>query len=675
MERNKTYKKMFKLLWILLAAFSCVFICADVKADIGDPRVYETTINNSDVEYHFGAHNKRCDGIITQYARGDFRGIEKIKVPYMFTLTRCCTNTVLGSYNYIIVYLDGNELYRGDEMEFCDLDSTVSRYEEPVIDISGKGGENSVITIYIMAKRNICETCGNQPIAACIYDGIYFYDYRPKATMAAAEENVPIGGGFYSNPTYNEQVSSIEWGIRFPGESDFTLLTEGENSNGIVASGVKNRSIGIERIPYIDGGFDVGVFVKDAHGCYPGDGTSAQTPFYTHVNTIDSTNPTVSVSKTYDTTNGVVVISATAMDTDSGLSSEAYSWDNGASFTSSNTKGYAEIGTYNLYVRDRAGNIGSANFYIDSNDIKMIKPAVETPSTPVPAQKPTGSSSTSTVKPEEKTGNSSSSSSKRPDTGSTAKDPFEDKKEEKEDYVTPTGNNTVTPRVPSSTTATGNNPSGGGTKPSGNSEIKEPDNLSDNSESVFDKILNNSKEYVISMKEWGNREKTDEEETSSINLSEPEEYFAEGETYADSEMLSDETYSPEPFFKTGWGIFLIVVIMILFIALLAFILFFGVIILAEKETEYSVLSNTEGVRIPVALAFVTYRDGMFSICFRELLDKYDVLYARPGVLFSYMFEGEKLSVRTKFKGEGSHEIAKEIIQKEITVGQRKGAKK
>ena len=54
---------------------------------------------------------------------------------------------------------------------------------------------------------------------------------------------------------------------------------------------------------------------------------------------------------------------------------------------------------------------------------------------------------------------------------------------------------------------------------------------------------------------------------------------------------------------------------------------------------------------------------------------HDVLYARFGPLFAYIYENDKISIMTKFKGEKKREIAKEIIAKEIVVGKTGGKKK
>ena len=73
--------------------------------------------------------------------------------------------------------------------------------------------------------------------------------------------------------------------------------------------------------------------------------------------------------------------------------------------------------------------------------------------------------------------------------------------------------------------------------------------------------------------------------------------------------------------------------------------------------------------------FVSLSNSERSLCFYELLNKYDTLYVRFGPLFAYIYENEKISIMTKFKGEKKREIAKEFITKEIVVGKTGGKKR
>ena len=200
----------------------------------------------------------------------------------------------------------------------------------------------------------------------------------------------------------------------------------------------------------------------------------------------------------------------------------------------------------------------------------------------------------------------------------------------------------------------------------------------DDSKDLFEKIRKNSEEYIISMKETSkgtsnSKNNAAKDDKAVIDLETIED--ESGVDYLDSANDDNGIYVPEKQKNSIWLIILFILFILLLLAILLFVLFFGVIILVEKETEYSKLSGEEGFKMPVAISFVKRRDGEYAVCFRELLDKYGVVYARFGVLFAYMYEGEKIIISTKFKGEKEREIASERIAKEIVVGTKGGAKR
>ena len=89
------------------------------------------------------------------------------------------------------------------------------------------------------------------------------------------------------------------------------------------------------------------------------DGTNTVTATSFTVNQIDTTAPTMSVSG--NTTDWTInkTLTVTASDSESGLHATAYSFDNGSSWQTGNSKTITANGTYYIKVRDNAGNIAS----------------------------------------------------------------------------------------------------------------------------------------------------------------------------------------------------------------------------------------------------------------------------------------------------------------------------
>jgi regulator of replication initiation timing len=84
----------------------------------------------------------------------------------------------------------------------------------------------------------------------------------------------------------------------------------------------------------------------------------------------DTTPPTFTVSGNPTTwTNGSVTLAVAASDAGSGLNTAgAYSFDNGATWTTSSTKSFSTNQTVNIKVKDNNGNISSQNIVIDKID-------------------------------------------------------------------------------------------------------------------------------------------------------------------------------------------------------------------------------------------------------------------------------------------------------------------
>jgi hypothetical protein len=87
------------------------------------------------------------------------------------------------------------------------------------------------------------------------------------------------------------------------------------------------------------------------------------------VNWIDKTAPTISSVTPFPTapTSGSVTVTVNASDGGAGLHASAYSFDNGNSWQSGQTKAFTGNQTVKVKVRDAVGNISSASDVIISN--------------------------------------------------------------------------------------------------------------------------------------------------------------------------------------------------------------------------------------------------------------------------------------------------------------------
>ena len=91
------------------------------------------------------------------------------------------------------------------------------------------------------------------------------------------------------------------------------------------------------------------------------DGTNTVTATTFTVNQIDTTAPTMSVSGNTSEWTTSKTLTVTASDSESGLASSAYSFDDGKTWQTSNSKTITTNGTYVVKVRDNAGNIASSS--------------------------------------------------------------------------------------------------------------------------------------------------------------------------------------------------------------------------------------------------------------------------------------------------------------------------
>lgn len=598
----------------------------------------------------------------------DSSKLDVLKFSYEICFHSCgCGNSSFPESNYVRLYLDDNVIHTY---------TTHSKRITDEIDLKNYRKSNLKIKVEWSILPAACQKCGTTKDSYLAYPELVLYDMRGSADMGSTQIDTTLGGVFNIQPAYNAYAEKYEWGIRLPGESVFTKLKEGSNNPlGITVSGVSSRYLSVANTPYAAGGFDLGVAIKDKDNNYPALTTAVTTPYFTHINVIDNVAPSIEVKKTIDKSSGTVIAKIVASDS-GGLHGTPYSWDGCSTFGTSDTNAFSAAGTYYAGVRDASGNTAVAEFTITSAEIQKASPQGSgggnegTPNVPdstVDSDTTTGGITT----PQSGTDTPNADDINGINTGGLPNGPGQ------------TGVYTVSEGVPSikpsgkdsNTQNTGSTGAdGAGSDESSGLNAKK---LSDkDSYDVFEKIRNNSKDYVISMQEVRAKENMamNGQENEDIN---PESIESD-ENAPDFTNGSENdlgVYNPEKQKLSGIVIALIVFLIIMLTLLLMFILFFGVIILSEKETEFSKVSETGGIKLPVALSLISYKDGQFGINFRGLLEKYDVLYARCGILFAYLFENEKIQIMTKFKGSKKRVIATETIHKEIIVGSKGGNKK
>lgn len=645
--------------------------------------VYASLLDNTPTYYDEGYHRRMsfstsgiATGEIHYSITADLTNYDTMIAPYSLPIQKCCDKLVPPAENGFWVTINGQQIF-ADTNQNITTDIYWPPVNNPEIDIKKYRFGSANISYDATARMKQCSYCGTKTPTQVFYYGVNFYDYRGVATMKNERLTVANGQSVTLTPSYNEYTDHVQWGIRYPGESGFTLLSEGTNRGGIVASGVKNRSITLTSIPFSSDGIDVGVFVYDENGSLPAGTSFPNTPFFTKLVSIDNEGPVIDIIKTPDKVNKAINVTVNASDK-GGLPSEAYSWDGGKSFVAENNKAFYIPGTYEVLVKDVASNISRKSFYIDSSDIESVNPsrAEDSPASEAEEESEKGGNGNTQGGKEQSSGTEGSDKTK-PDTSKTERpDNITSQLKNEESVVVkplpvivPNGDNTEKNKLDSTSSS-----EDAEKKKADNSNGKnKPSKLSDSTtKSLFDKIRENSQEYMISMHDTSGNEELaiNADVEPEIDMSSIDEEY-EAAQYENSNV-EEEDYRPKYLKKTKWFWALIILITILLILILLFVLFFGVIIYTDKDTELSEIYDGFGTKVPVAITFITYENGYFSVCFRELLDKYGMVYARFGVIFSLVFEGEKISITTKFKGDKKREIAKENIKKEIIVGIKGG---
>ena len=615
----------------------------------------------------------------------DMSKADRVKVSFSFYRKPCCANAeVQPSGNIINVYV--NDIWSSftDTLNISEKDPTSTEITS-MIDVNNKRTSNGKIKVVVTCNNSYCKYCGRFFDPQVYLGDIVIIDYRGAAINVPSSVDVQTLSSTTINYDFNSYTSSVRWMVKYKGESSFNPINEGGNRDGLNASGVYSRTLTLSNIPKSFDGAQVGVLVYDEDGQLPAGTTYNDTPYFTTVNVKDSVPPSVEVNKKIDPSSKSVIIEVSASD-NVGLSDKPYSYDGGITYESGNTKSITSPGIISVVVKDAEGNVTRKEISVDAIDIEKANPKTPSSDEGIKEQgtdtgKGNSSNSGNTGGTGGTGGNSTGNNTAGGNTGNKgnnagtgALDKVKDNGKEfvsTDKYVNDTIT-TVEQTKKTNSNTSGNNSNNSNSK---NTSLKAKELTDNDKEDVFERIRKNSEDYIISMRETKKEEKkAAEAEKATIDLKKIEE---ENDVDAYTNENNDEmdAYNPLRKEKSIVSLALIFVGILLLLIVLSIILFFGVIVFVKKDTEYTMLSNEEGIKVPVALLFVSFKNSERSLCFYELLNKYDDLYVRFGPLFSYIYENEKISIMTKFKGEKKREIAKEIIAKEIVIGKTGGRKR
>lgn len=661
-------------IWLLIILVLITFTNhKEVYAGLEDNVGY-TFIDDYDLYIRY-QRNALMRGVQDFRVTADLSNVDEILLHYSFAIGVCCENMAVDKNCHAQLMLNGNTIYYDTEVDLLkNIYDNCGRLH--TLDVRDYKRSNAVLDYELLAMpSSTCRSCGKQPDTTCAYNYLTLVDRRAKVTSMQSNISVSEGEMVTISPEFNDRTKKINWAVKYPNEPSFTKLKEGKNAKGLMATGVNSASISLSNIPAVSGGIDIGVFVYDEDGNLPAGTDSYNTPFVTHVDVSDTTGPQIDVKKTIDKENGKIVLTITGSDT-GGLDLNPYSFDGGNTFVSDNSRGFTEAGKYVLAVRDAASNITYKEVYIDAIDIEKIRPkSYEGTNETVKEKESDTQSGSSGTRPGGDKNQSDKVNDIVKDTSKGSGTFSEITKSDKDAKVTE-GQVSNLETLQDKATATGNKTLLNKSDKSKTDTLKPKDTSDKNSKDTFEKIRKNSEDYIVSMREITKDDnKAFAEDKPDINIETLDESSDENSHYEDANKNDNSLYKPGTEDRRLLVVIGVIFLILILMMILAFVLYFGVVIFVEKETEYSKLSDIEGFKVPVAVSFVFKDSGEYAVCFRELLDKYGVVYARFGALFTYMYEGEKVKIMTKFKGENKREIAKERISKEIVVGSLRGKKK
>ena len=619
----------------------------------------------------------------------DLTKADEILIRYGVTREKCCSNPSFSRETLFKVLLDGHQIYYCDEYDYVDTIYDII-YNDYFVNAKPYRRDSANMKASVNCYMRKCNNCQNEPYVQFRINKISAIDRRGKAENVPRSVHVEPLGTTTISYDFNEYTANVRWVVKYRGESSFTPLYDGLNRDGLIVSGAYSKSLNLLNVPKSFNGAQIGALVYDSDEQLPANTSYPDTPYYTTVDVYDVTPPLVEINKKIDTDSKSVIIEVIASD-NIGLGDKPYSYDGGQIYISDNTRAVTAPGIITVAVRDSDGNVTRKEIAVDVIDIEKANP--KNPSTDEGIK----DSGTDTGKGNSggggNTGGTGTTGGSIGDTGLTGGNSgnkgatggetagtgtLDKVKDNNKEFISTDKNVTDTIKTVEQTKTTNNKNTSGNSSNNNNSKntsLKAKELTDNDKEDVFERIRKNSEDYIISMRETKTEEqKAAEVEKATIDLKTIEE-GDDLDAYSNENSDEADAYNPEIKEKSMVSLVLIFVALIILLIVLSIILFFGVIVFVKKDTEYTMLSNEEGIKVPVALLFVSFKDSERSLCFRELLNRHDVLYARFGPLFAYIYENEKISIMTKFKGEKKREIAKEIIAKEIVVGKTGGKKK
>lgn len=221
----------------------------------------------------------------------------------------------------------------------------------------------------------------------CTVTGNGTYILTIRYTESGTEKSNQISHEVSDYDTTAPVISGVQKNTEAETNQDVILTVSADDNGG---SGVAAYRIGdgdwqeSNQLTVTDND-DYIIYAKDRQG-------NVSDGFPVSVKNIDKTAPTVALAINGGWSNGNVLLTATADDQITqysaasvsggdadiieigGLAPEAYSWDGGVTWTSSNTLSVSTNGTYSVVVRDKAGNTAYADISVECID--MTSPTV-----------------------------------------------------------------------------------------------------------------------------------------------------------------------------------------------------------------------------------------------------------------------------------------------------------
>ena len=612
---------------------------------------------------------------------------------YINETVRCCANPDHIDKQYQTITIR-NKTYTYDKITWYRESTSYGYGTDEDISQENWGVEKVVIDLY--NPRTTCRNCGSQVTRMSSLPGwLYIKDMRGTARL----KDITVGWGdtVTITPEYSQYADHVAWAIRYYGESAYTLLTDGQKSNGMIVSGANSKTLTITNYPNISLPITLGLYIYDRNNQLPLDSTYPNTKYSMTVRGYDLAGPTVNVTKIPDQANGAIILKIEASDS-GGLFTYPYSFNGGSSYTQTPTRSFSQPGKVTIAVKDMSGNITTQDVVIDAIDFERLKPGKPSEtgndinnlgtgtSSGGGASGGSGTSGDGGLGPGSSTNGNTDANNDQFKTPSSTLDDIKNNgnKDSIQNATVPGVGQTGVKNPQSSSTTTPGSSSGKGASSKDVNEkglSKITSIAKEKADSIFDRIKNNSEDYLAEESvEVSPDGKLSPAGTGEIRLGKLEkgnkdfdEFSESSSEYVEGDLEEDSTDSVK-IEKTNDMTFIIAIIVLLIsliLLILMFILFFGVLVFAEKDDELAKLSNEFKGKTLKAIRIVRLYDKNWAINFGELLSKNDMLEAHMGLLFAYIYEGEQIKILTRFKGEKSKVIATESIAKIILVGRKR----